>query len=144
MKKIIVWASIILLSALFVYAAYNKLAIYSVFVSQLHNSPVTGGYENILAWFVPGIEILIVLLLLIKRTRFVGFYSAFFLMLIFTVYVYVVPHFFEQHTCACGGIISTFTWKQHFYFNLFFTLLAGTGVILYPYIKTNKLTKNIA
>jgi uncharacterized membrane protein YphA (DoxX/SURF4 family) len=120
-----------LLAALFLYAAYNKLAIYKTFVSQLKNSPIFGGYENIFSWIVPGTEIIIAVLLLIKRTRLLGLWSSFFLMLLFTVYVFILPHFFSNPGCSCGGIISRLSWEEHFYFNLGFTLLAGLGVSLY-------------
>ncbi|QEC40304.1 MauE/DoxX family redox-associated membrane protein [Pseudobacter ginsenosidimutans] len=141
LKKLVVNISFMLLAALFIYAAYNKLAIYPTFVKQLRLSPATSGYENFLAWFIPSIEIAIAILLIIPRSRLIGLYSSFFLMLAFTVYVYVVPHFFQQQTCSCGGIISTFSWKEHFYFNLFFTFLAGSGVVLLSTIQQQKIRK---
>lgn len=139
LKKIFVWLSILLIATLLLYAAYNKLATYEAFVQQLRNSQVTAGYENFLAWFVPCIEILISVLILIPKTRVAGLYGAFFLMLSFTIYVYVVPHFFKQQTCSCGGIIETFSWKQHFYFNLFFTLLAGASLSLASVLNEKRL-----
>lgn len=135
LKKSIPIISAVLLSALFIYAAYNKLIIYKTFVTQLKQSPVTGGFEHILAWLVPGIELTIPILFLFKRTRLTAFYASFFLMLLFTAYVFIVPHFFKQQTCSCGGIISTFTWEQHFYFNISFLLLASAGLIAYTYPK---------
>lgn len=134
-KKVIVWGSIILLIILFIYAAYNKIAIYNTFVRQLEASPVIGKSAWFLAWFIPGIEILIALLLILKKTRLLGLYSSFYLMLVFTIYVYVIPHFFKSPGCSCGGIISSFTWKQHFWFNLGFTLLAGAGLVLSSTLK---------
>jgi hypothetical protein len=141
-RKIALIASItisILLIALFSYAAYNKLKIYPVFVSQLKSSPITSGYQNILAWLVPSVEILLAVLLLFPRTRMPGLWGSFFLMLAFTIYVFVLPHFFEQHTCSCGGIISQLSWRGHFYFNLAFTLLAGTALTLFPLAQKQKL-----
>jgi uncharacterized membrane protein YphA (DoxX/SURF4 family) len=130
----------LLLAALFIYAAYNKLNIYHRFVTQLHNSPITKGYENILAWLVPASEIITAGLLLFRRTRLAGLYSSFFIMLAFTVYVYVLPHFFTPFSCSCGGIISRFSWKQHFWFNVGFFTLAGLGLCLYtPRRKTQSL-----
>jgi len=124
-----------LLFSLFAYASYEKLKIYPTFVQQLSLSPVTKGYENFLAWFVPSLEILLALSLLFKRTRLTALWGSFFLMLLFTVYVFVVPHFYQQHTCSCGGIISKLSWKGHFYMNLGFTLLAATAVSLFPYTR---------
>lgn len=131
-KTLIIGASALLLITLFLYAAYNKLIIYSVFVEQLKESPITNGFQNILAWLVPSVEIILAIFLIFKATRLIGFYGSFFLMLLFTAYVFIVPHFFSTKVpCACGGIISTFTWEKHFYFNLAFTLLAASGLIAY-------------
>ncbi len=55
-KKAFVWFSVILVATLFIYAAFNKLAIYDTFVQQLKASPATAGYENFLAWFVPELK----------------------------------------------------------------------------------------
>lgn len=139
MKKAIVFISAILLAALFLYAAYNKLRIYPVFVEQLKESPITNGFQNILAWFIPALEIGIAGSFLFRNTRMIGFYGSFFLMLLFTIYVFIVPHFFsEKIPCSCGGIISTFSWENHFYFNLAFTLLAGTGLVVYSLLQHTK------
>lgn len=137
-KKSLVWISVILLAALFIYAAYNKLIIYDTFVQQLRLSPATKGYENFLAWFIPGLEITIAILVLFSKTRIIGFYGAFFLMLAFTIYVYVLPHFFKDHACSCGGIINNFSWKEHFYFNLLFTLIAAAGLVMSSILRQQK------
>jgi hypothetical protein len=130
--------SAVCISVLFIYAAYSKLTIYKTFVYQLNVSPLKG-FENILAWLVPAIEIIIPFLFLIKRFRLIAHYSAFYLMLLFTTYVFIVPHFFSSiETCACGGIISNFTWKDHFYFNLAFTGFSALGLIVYTYLRKQK------
>lgn len=184
----------LLLAALFIYAAYNKLSIYSQFVTQLAGSPIlknfdkavplltasvdavllgfalyrptrikalwtafffliaftayqylvpglfsTPLFEQVLAPLVTGGELLIALLLIwppkwyFTHARLYGLWAAFFTMLAFSVYVYVLPHFFKAPGCSCGGIISQFDWEKHFYFNLAFTILAGLGVSFYPH-----------
>jgi hypothetical protein len=32
--------------------------------------------------------------------------------------------------CSCGGVIKKLTWPQHLAFNIFFLLIAMTGIIL--------------
>lgn len=132
MRKYFILAACLLLALLFLYAAYNKLSIYQTFVSQLEGSPLVGKLAFILSWLVPALEIIIAALLLYSPTRLHGLYAAFFLMLAFTAYVYILPHFFASPGCSCGGIISRFSWKGHFWFNLAFTLLAGTALSLFP------------
>lgn len=139
MKKTLTVSIAVILSILFAYAAYNKLKIYPTFVSQLTTSPITKHYAQFLSWFVPGTEMIIVGLLLFSRTRLVGLYSSFFLMLAFTIYIYLLLHFTSYMPCGCGGIINGFTWSQHLWFNVIFTALAGTGVVLFASSQQKKI-----
>jgi hypothetical protein len=139
MKKWFIILSALLLALLLLYAAIYKLYDYKTFVSQLNGSPLLHNYSNILAWLVPGIEIIIAGLLFYPRTRLIGLYSSFFLMLFFTVYVYVLPRLYTNPGCSCGGIISKLSWQGHFYFNLFFTLMAGAAVSIFPVKKSKAL-----
>lgn len=145
-RKLIITLSAASLVILFIYAAYNKLSIYHTFVEQLNESPITKNFRNLLAWLVPGVEIALAAALIFRKTRLAGFYGSFFLMLLFTIYVFIVPHFFSTRIpCSCGGIISSFSWEGHFYFNIAFTLLAATGLILTSYqMQKQNSNKNIA
>lgn len=132
-----------LLSILFLYAAYNKVAIYSTFVKQLNTSFIVRLFP--LKWelpmayalsiLVPALEIIIPVMFVFKRSRLAAFYASFFLMLLFTAYVYVVPHFSIIHACSCGGIISGFSWKDHFIFNCSFLFLSALGLMTYTMTK---------
>lgn len=120
-----------LLAILFAYAAISKLVIYKTFVSQLNESPIVNGFENILAWLVPGVEIIVAAMLLLPKTRLAGLWCSLMLMFAFTAYVFAIPMFFDHNKpCSCGGIISRLSWEQHFYVNLAFTGLALAGVFL--------------
>jgi uncharacterized membrane protein YphA (DoxX/SURF4 family) len=117
-----------LLAALFLYASWYKLKDYYGFVIQLLNSPLTHKYAHTLAWLVPGLEIALAILLIVPRTRLIGLYGSFVLMFAFTGFVYLVLSRDELHSCGCGGIISTFNWRQHLWFNMFFTFLPALAV----------------
>lgn len=129
-----------LLAALFLYASWYKLKDYSGFVIQLGNAPLTRDYAHTLAWLVPGAEILLAGLLLFKRTRLSGLFGSFLLMLAFTLFVYLVLTKSKYHACGCGGIIEGFGWKQHLWFNMFFTFLPAFAVFAYSLRKNNSTT----
>lgn len=134
-RKIALITSIVisfLMVILFAYAAYNKLKIYPAFVTQLSKTPYIKNFANTLAWFIPSTEIIIVLLLLYYRTRLAGLLTSFLLMLVFTTYIIILLNFSPTIPCACGGILSKLTWKQHLYFNALCTALAAAGYYLYP------------
>jgi hypothetical protein len=95
-----------LLILLFTYAALTKLFDYQNFLSQLGNSPFLVGKSRLVSIIIPFSEIGISLLLCLRRTRLAGFYSSFFLMLLFSEYIYLILHFSYYIPCSCGGVLS--------------------------------------
>lgn len=119
-----------LLILLFVYAALSKLLDYDTFRVQLGKSPFITDFAPIIAWALPVGEILVGLFLAFKRTRLLGLYISLFLMTMFTAYIYIMLHYSYYIPCSCGGILSKMGWDTHFWFNVGFTLLSATGIIL--------------
>lgn len=115
---------------LFTYTGMSKLLHHDEFVHQLVKSPYTEQIASVTAWLLPLTELGVSLLLYIKRTRLAGLYAAFTLMLFFTVYVYSMLHFSYYVPCSCGGVLASLSWTQHFWFNVFFTVLSLTGILL--------------
>jgi hypothetical protein len=64
------------------------------------------------------------------RTRKLGLYISLGLMMAFTGYISYMMIFIPDLPCSCGGVISKMTWGQHLIFNVFFMLLALTGILL--------------
>lgn len=129
-RAIIIEVIVFLFVILFLYAAGTKLVQYNQFIGQMGKSPLITKYAEWLAWLVPSIEILIALMLVIPKSRLVGLYSAFGLMVAFTLYIIAILTISEKLPCACGGVLSSLGWKEHLIFNIFFVLLGMAGVIL--------------
>lgn len=121
-----------LLVVLFAYAALSKLLDFNTFKFQLGRSPYLTLFPDLIAFTVPIAELLTVGLLIFSRSRLIGLYSSFFLMLLFSGYVYVMLHFSPYLPCSCGGFLAIMSWDQHLVFNIFFTLLALTGILMWP------------
>ena len=117
---------------LFLYAAVSKIIDFQKFRIQLAQSPLLTVYAAWFAWFVPALEIGISIILLSNRWRLIGLYSSFSLMVMFTAYIIAIMQFSEYIPCSCGGILQHMRWKGHLIFNIVFTLLAVTGVLLSP------------
>lgn len=115
---------------LFVYTALSKLMTYSFYLSDLKRSPQLGAFAEIISIVVPTAEILAAGLLIIDRTRLLGLYTAFLLMLIFTGYVAWVLAFAEELPCSCGGIIRELSWPNHLILNIVFLISSIFGIIL--------------
>lgn len=138
MRKLILEIVSALLILLFSYAALSKLLQYDSFKFQLHKSPFVTDMSGWIAWSLPVSELIISLMLLFKTTRMIGFYASFFLMLVFTGYIYAMLNFSPFVPCSCGGVLSRMSWEQHFYFNLLFTGISFAGIVLQAAGNNNK------
>ena len=131
-----------LLVFLFIYAALSKLLEFDKFKYQLSQSPFITNISWLVVWAIPVGEILISISLLIKRTRPAGLYLSFFLMLLFTGYIFIMLKYSSYLPCSCGGVLSSMSWKQHFFFNLAFTGLSVLGIVMQNIHSNEKLIKD--
>lgn len=129
-KTMIVEIIASLLILLFIYAAISKLSDYNRFSVQLSKSPFITSISNMVAWSIPTVEILIALLLVMKRTRQTGLYASFFLMSLFTAYLLIMLNYSYYVPCSCGGVLENLSWENHIVFNTFFVVLSGVGIFL--------------
>jgi uncharacterized membrane protein YphA (DoxX/SURF4 family) len=116
---------------LFLYAATSKLIEYDKFQLQISKSPIITDYAHILVWMVPALEIIISIMLLIERTKMIGFFASFTLMTVFTIYIYAILNYSDSIPCSCGGVLQKMTWDQHLIFNVFFVIIGILGIILH-------------
>lgn len=114
----------VLFILLFVYAAISKLLDFENFQIQLGQSPMLSAYAGLLALVVPVFEIAIAVLLGFSKTRRLGLLSSFTLMVMFSVYIYIILQYASFVPCSCGGVLDKMGWQEHLIFNLVFVLLA--------------------
>lgn len=119
-----------LLILLFVYTALSKLIDYEVFRMQLMQSPLLKAFAWLISWGLPLTEIVVVSLLLMKKTRLLGLFSALALMTMFTTYIIILLNYSRVIPCSCGGILAALSWSQHLFVNLFFVLISMVGILL--------------
>jgi hypothetical protein len=122
---------------LFVYAAVSKLLDFENFQVQLGQSPLLSVYASWIAPSVLALELLIAFLLLFPVSRYVGLIGSYFLMVLFTVYIYLILNFSSFVPCSCGGVLEKMSWNQHLIFNICFALLAIIALFL---IRSTKIT----
>lgn len=115
---------------LFVYASASKWLDFENFRVQLAQSPLLSAYAGWVAPAVIIVELLIVLLLCFKTTRLAGLYFSHFLMVAFTVYIYLILNYSDFIPCSCGGILEDLGWTEHLVFNIAFVVLAILAIIL--------------
>ena len=138
-KKVALEIICFLFILLFTYAAVTKLMDYQKFTVQIGQSPLLTDFAGVLAWAVPGVELLIAGMLAITRLRFIGLYAAFSLMVMFTAYIIAILQFSDSIPCSCGGVLEAMGWTEHLIFNIGFVLLGFTGIVLHsPEGRSNK------
>jgi hypothetical protein len=115
---------------LFIYASVSKLLDFENFRIQLAQSPLLSAWAGFIAPAVIATELLLSLLLCFKGTRLYGLYGSFFLMIAFTVYIYIILNYSDFVPCSCGGIIENLSWTQHMIFNITFALMALAAIVL--------------
>lgn len=115
---------------LFIYTSISKLLEYDVFNMQLSQSPFITQYANIIVWALPLSELVIATLLMIPKTRQIGFYVSFFLLCLFTCYLIAMLNYSPYIPCSCGGILNQLSWQAHIVFNLAFIFITTIGIIL--------------
>lgn len=115
---------------LFVYAAVNKLLDFNNFQVQLAQSPLLSSFASWISWVVPIVELSVALLFLSPKTRLIGLYASFSLMVMFSVYIVIILNFSPFIPCSCGGILDKLTWGQHLIFNIIFVIIAIPAILI--------------
>jgi hypothetical protein len=116
-----------ILVLLFVYAGITKLIDHHAFLFQLSISPNTRTYGSRLSWALPAVELALVGLLLIKRSRLVGLYGA---VVLFGIYLYAILNFKYFVPWISGGILTRISYKPHLILDLIFFVLALAGAAI--------------
>lgn len=129
LKSVVVLIISYMLTVLFTYAAFSKLANFESFAIQIGQSPLLSAFAGWISSVVLLTEVLISILLLVNRTRFFALIASFMLMTMFTTYIYIMLYHSAFLPCSCGGILEKMSWQEHFYFNLVFCILAGIAIL---------------
>lgn len=129
-KNIIIEVISIAYILLFVYAAVSKLMDFSNFQIQIGQSPLLSSFAGPVSYGVPITEIGLAFLLVLPKYRLLGLYGSFFLMTMFTTYIFIILNFSSFVPCSCGGILEKMGWTEHFIFNVSFVLLAAIAIFI--------------
>lgn len=119
-----------LLAILFVYTGLTKMSNYGEFRFQLGRSPFVQPFAGLIAATLPAFELLVVILLIFRGTRLAGLYASFFLMVLFTGYIWAMLHYSYYVPCSCGGILEELSWNDHLLLNSGYTALSCIGIFL--------------
>jgi len=129
--SIVIYTITFLFIVLWAYVSFPKFLNMKRFRYVMLSQIMPGWLANILYVLLPVFEIGVMILLLFDKTRLLGMYVSFLLMLIFTIYIGGAAfNIYKLHLCPCGKLFSKLSWKEHFLLNLTLTLLALIALYL--------------
>lgn len=129
-RKLFIGIVVALLIVLFLYTGIHKILDFEKFRYEIGRSPFLESMVGLVSVSIPAGEIVIAALLLFTRTRTLGLYLSFFLMMLFTGYIWLMLTYAYDLPCSCGGIISELSWEQHLWFNAMVSLLTAAALLL--------------
>ena len=115
---------------LFVYSAVSKALDFQNFQVQLAQSPLLSAFASFISYTVLALEFAIASVLSIPKTRTIGLLASFGMMLLFTIYIYIILNYSSFIPCSCGGILENMNWTEHLIFNSIGIFLAVFGIYL--------------
>jgi hypothetical protein len=113
---------------LFCYASISKTMDFENFQIQIAQSPIFSSIAGFISYGVLAVEIIVSLMLIFHRTRTAGLYASFFLMISFSIYIYVILNYSENVPCSCGGILEKMGWRTHLIFNIVAVLFSAVAI----------------
>lgn len=123
---------------LFIYAGFSKVLDFENFQVQIGQSPLLSYYTGVISYSVIISEVIIVILLLFKKTRIWGIYASLGLMSAFTAYIYLILEYADFVPCSCGGILENLKWNQHFIFNVICVISLIAAIVISQNIRYRK------
>lgn len=127
LQIVFIESTVALFIFLFVYTGVNKLFDYSAFRVVLSKSPLLSFASSFIAWFLPVIELIVSLMLLMPFTRKFGLLISTSLMATFTFYLAYMIFFTPNLPCSCGGILKNLNWTEHLILNIVLLAMAFTA-----------------
>lgn len=115
---------------LFCYASISKIMDFENFQVQVAQSPLLSAYAIRATYGVLIFELVVCFLLIFDRSRFAGLIGAYALMVLFTLYIYLILHFSDYVPCSCGGILEKMDWNTHLIFNLICVIAVAIALLM--------------
>jgi hypothetical protein len=116
---------------LFVYAGLRKLVDLEMFVKEVWGFAIFGSKQLVKIEFIclSSAELAVAVLLAIPRTRAIGWYANFGLVVAVNVSMFIMLQYAKVIPIYYGGIIPGISFMQHFIFNLFILFVALVGLL---------------
>mgnify|MGYP000909746343 CR=1 FL=1 len=118
-----------LFAGIWAYASVSKVISHNKLIAVLYTTDLFGGYTIYLSYLVPALELILSVLIISPVTRSAGLIASLAYLLLLSAYLLYMILFTPVLPCTCVGLISSFTWLQHFWLNCI--LMPGASVTIF-------------
>lgn len=123
-KQWIVEGLLMMIVCLYVFVVVNKLVGFDPFVSQLKQQQLLRDYATLIAIGVPLVHSLLVVLIILPKTRSYAILASMLVIGAYTLYIgFNLQEKFGLAPCNCVGIWHTMSWETQYIIN--FVILAS-------------------
>lgn len=130
LKKTIPFAVSIFFVILFCYASISKILDFRNFQSQLEQSPALAGYEIVVAYGIISLQMIAVILLCFRTSRFLGLWITFGILSVLAGYVAFILIYSKNLPCTCIGLFEKINWKGNLILNIGLITIALAGIFI--------------
>jgi uncharacterized membrane protein YphA (DoxX/SURF4 family) len=128
---------------LFCYAGISKMMDFENFQFQIGQSPLLSSFATVISYGILAVELIVSILLIFESTRRTGLYLSFILMVIFSLYIYMILNYSDFVPCSCGGILEKMGWRTHLIFNLATVALSAAALLIQASIERKKVLNSV-
>jgi hypothetical protein len=119
-----------LLILIWAYTGLEKFIHFEESKRAFHNQVFPEYYAELLSYGVPTTELVVVILLLFRYSRWMGFLLSLITLTAFTTYIGLVwIEVFPRVPCSCAGIFERVSWSSHLIINLVLVLISCWGLM---------------
>ena len=115
-------------AVLFSYASVSKGKDFDAFRRELGESPGLEGYGTAVAFGIIAVQILAVVLLCYRPSRFWGLWTTFWTVTGFAAYIAVILLYSKNLPCTCTGLFEKMSWQGNLVFNMVLVITAFAGL----------------
>jgi len=130
-RKLMIYVFTCILVLLFIVTGLEKVVKFQEFSEKMSGQVFGKDLLPVMLFVLPVAEISCAVLLVVPKSRSVGFALSIALLTMFSTYIILILlHVFSTQPCPCGGPLEKLPWTGHLLFNLFFLIISGLGLIL--------------
>ena len=128
-KKTVLFTVSLFFAVLFSWDAVSKTVGFENFRKRLEQAPGYEGFGEPVAGIIIALQLLTVILLCFRESRWIGLWVTLGMLTVFTGYISYLLQYSENLPCTCLGFFEKVSWKGSLILNMGLMITAIGGII---------------